>query len=117
MRHCDRNRSAVDGHGRGAGAGTTTGTGTGTATGAGTGTGTGATPGAGVGTGNGVVDPNIATANADLIGTPAELVQTRDGDNKAFGFVAVLLLLALVLLPGMYVAYHRRAAASTKASL
>ncbi len=43
-----------------------------------------------------------ATANA------IELSSARGGDNRLFGVVTVLELLALVLVPGGYVAWLRR---------
>ncbi len=49
------------------------------------------------------------TASGDAIyASPTELVASRSGDQRTFGWLAVLELFALVLLPGFYVAALRR---------
>jgi len=61
---------------------------------------TGAVPAAATGTGT--TSGAAATANA------VDVSAQRSGDNKVFGGVAVLELLAIVLMPGTYVAWLRR---------
>jgi phosphate transport system substrate-binding protein len=60
------------------------------------------TGGAAVGTDTNVAAGTPATAN------PIELSSARTGDNRLFGVVAVAELLAVVLVPGLYVAWLRR---------
>jgi len=62
---------------------------------------TGQTAATGV-TGTGTATTAAATAQ------PMELTAERQGDNKVFGGVAVLELAAIVLIPGLYVAWLRR---------
>lgn len=63
------------------------------------------------------VDPEtgqaVAAADPALAGQPVnpaatELASSRPGDNSMFGLLAVLELVALVVLPGLYVAHRRR---------
>jgi phosphate transport system substrate-binding protein len=65
-----------------------------------------------------MVDPDtgVAVAATDttqaagepVTATPTELSASRSGDRATFGALAVLELCALVLLPGMFVAWRRR---------
>jgi hypothetical protein len=93
------------------------------------GTGTGGTGTGGTGTGDGgtgdapggdtppTVDPETGVASgpgttttdgAAIYANPTELASARTSDDKTFGWLAVLELLALVLLPGLYVVTMRR---------
>jgi len=88
---------------------TTTGTGTTTTPG-----GAAAAPAAGT-----VVDPETgavsgdpALASGEVAATPTELAAGRSSDRTTFGALAVLELVALVLLPGVYVSWRRRKAAA-----
>jgi phosphate ABC transporter phosphate-binding protein len=106
--------SAVDG----AGDGTTGGDGTG-----------GASPGGGpadapAGGAPPSVDPatgavtgagTTTTDGAAIYATPTELASARTSDEQTFGWLAVLELLALVLLPGLYVVTMRRRGGRTGA--
>lgn len=56
----------------------------------------------------GVVSGDPALAAGAITATPAELSRSRAGDSRAFGTLVVLELLALVLLPGVYVSWRRR---------
>lgn len=85
------------------------GTGTTSASGGGGAAGAGGAPGA--------IDPETgavigadgtATDAGAIYASPTELVADRSGDKSAFGWVAVLELLALVLLPGFFVIAMRR---------
>ncbi len=50
--------------------------------------------------------------SGDLMATPTELSSARANDNRAFGWLAVLQLLALVLVPGLLIgAFSRRSRA------
>lgn len=49
-------------------------------------------------------------AAGEVTAVPTELVAGRAGDRRTFGMLAVLELMALVLLPGLYVAMRRRRA-------
>jgi hypothetical protein len=66
------------------------------------------------GTGAAAVNPGTggaAAGTSDISGatpTAVELTAQRDGDNKVFGVVAVVELIVIVLLPGVYVAWRRR---------
>jgi phosphate transport system substrate-binding protein len=67
------------------------------------------------GSGASAVDPGSDTTTtggtSDLSGatpTAVELSAQRTGDDKVFGVLAVVELLAIVLLPGVYVAWYRR---------
>lgn len=48
------------------------------------------------------------TGQEVVYANPTELAATRDGDRSTFGWLAVLELLALVVLPGLYVAGLQR---------
>lgn len=48
------------------------------------------------------------TDGAAIYASPTELASARTSDDKTFGWLAVLELLALVLLPGLYVVTMRR---------
>ncbi|MCZ4499168.1 MAG: phosphate transporter substrate-binding protein PhoT family [Marmoricola sp.] len=108
--------SAGSGKASAAGGGGTAAAGTG---GAGASGGAGATGGTGAAAG--AIDPEtgaITQAGAGVTGaavapTPTELVASRTGDRTTFGALAVLELLALVLLPGGYVAWRRRSSSTT----
>jgi len=52
-------------------------------------------------------DPTLASGQA-VTATPTELGASRAGDSRTFGALAVLELVALVMLPGVYVAWRRR---------
>jgi phosphate ABC transporter phosphate-binding protein len=93
-------------------------TGDGTAGGDDTGgAGTGNDPG---GAPDGDAPPSVDPATGEVTGTgtttdgaaiyanPTELASARTSDDKTFGWLAVLELLALVLLPGLYVVTMRR---------
>lgn len=109
--------AGAGGTGTGTGAGGTSGGTGGTPTAAG-----GAAPGAGAAPGTAgagaVVDPATgqvvatgatgATDGSAATASPLELTSQRSGDNALFGTVAVLELVALVLAPGLYVAFLRR---------
>jgi phosphate ABC transporter phosphate-binding protein len=70
-------------------------------------TGDSGSSGAGIDPGTG--EPTGSTTNlSGATPTAVELSAQRDGDNKVFGVVAVVELLAIVLLPGVYVAWLRR---------
>ncbi|HVS68651.1 MAG TPA: substrate-binding domain-containing protein [Mycobacteriales bacterium] len=64
--------------------------------------------------GTGAVDPGTGvstSATTDISGatpTAVELAAQRDGNNRLFGVVAVVELVAIVLLPGVYIAWLRR---------
>ena len=67
------------------------------------------------GPGTGAIDPATGvpttTGTTDISGvtpTAVELAAQRDGNNKLFGVAAVVELVAIVLLPGVYVAWMRR---------
>jgi phosphate transport system substrate-binding protein len=60
------------------------------------------TTGQTVGDGSTTDDSVTATANA------TDLAANRQGDDKLFGAVTVIELIALVMLPGLYVAFRRR---------
>jgi len=101
---------ATGGAGTGDGAGDDGGTG---------GAGTGADPGnAPAGDTPPPVDPatgevagsgtTTTTDGAAIYANPTELASARTSDDKTFGWLAVLELLALVLLPGLYVVTIRR---------
>jgi phosphate transport system substrate-binding protein len=62
----------------------------------------------------GVVSADQAVAGGQVVATPTELVASRSGDSSAFGALSVLELLALVLLPGLYVAAQRRRAGGAR---
>ena len=85
--------------------------------GSGTTSGTAGTGGAGTtdpGSSGTTVDPGSggttlgATTAASVTPTAIELSAQRDGQNKLFGVVAVVELIVIVLLPGVYVAWIRR---------
>jgi hypothetical protein len=48
------------------------------------------------------------TDGAAIYASPTELASARTSDDMTFGWLAVLELLALVLLPGLYVVTMRR---------
>ncbi|MFL6155185.1 MAG: substrate-binding domain-containing protein [Marmoricola sp.] len=50
-------------------------------------------------------------AAASVVATPTTLAAARTGDNKVFGAAAALEILAVVLLPGVYLISRRRLAA------
>jgi uncharacterized membrane protein YgcG len=54
-----------------------------------------------------------ATSGDAIFANPTELVAARSGDRTAFGWLAALELLALVLLPGLFVVALRRRRVST----
>jgi phosphate transport system substrate-binding protein len=64
--------------------------------------------------GSAATDPGtgaVSSGSADISAatpTAVELTAQRNGDNKVFGFVSVVELVAIVLLPGVYVAWIRR---------
>ncbi|GAA4710979.1 substrate-binding domain-containing protein [Nocardioides conyzicola] len=79
----------------------------------------GGTAGGGAGNTPGGVDPvtglptdtggtGTTTGGGDVVANPVELSAQRTGDDKVFSGVAVLELLAIILLPGLYVAIARR---------
>src|SRR6478735_6966626 len=83
------------------------------------GAGTGTAPGdAPIGDAPPSVDPDTGavtaqgttttTDGAAIYATPTELASARTSDDKTFGWLAVAELLALVLLPGLYVVMTRR---------
>ncbi|MGZ4487785.1 MAG: substrate-binding domain-containing protein [Nocardioides sp.] len=102
----------------GATGGTTTGS-TGGTTGSSGGT-TGGGTAVAPGTAPGAVDPvtgavtggtttgSSTAAGGEVYANPVELSAQRAGDNQVYGGVVVLELLAIVLLPGLYVATLRR---------
>jgi phosphate transport system substrate-binding protein len=102
---------------QGDGNGTGTGT-TGTGTGTGTGKGTGTTPSGTLPDGTPVaIDPETGlpqgstgdtTSGQPVNASATELVAARSADSTTFGLLAAAELVALVTLPGMYVAYLRR---------
>ena len=49
-----------------------------------------------------------ASDGAAIYASPTELASARTSDDETFGWLAVLELLALVLLPGLYVVTMRR---------
>jgi hypothetical protein len=51
---------------------------------------------------------STGTTGDAIYANPTELVAARPGDTRTFGMLAALELLALVLLPGLYVATLRR---------
>ncbi len=55
-----------------------------------------------------------ATASGPITATAAEIGSGRQGDNRFFGGVAVLELLAIILVPGLYVAWMRRNKGATR---
>lgn len=59
-------------------------------------------------TGLAVGEVGVASGDAAVFASPTELVADRAGDRRTFGWLAVLELLALVLLPGLFVAALRR---------
>ncbi|CAI9398793.1 phosphate ABC transporter substrate-binding protein PstS [Nocardioides sp. T2.26MG-1] len=59
-------------------------------------------------TGLAVGDTGTATSGDAVFANPTELAANRAVDQRTFGWLAVLELLALVLLPGFYVAALRR---------
>jgi phosphate ABC transporter phosphate-binding protein len=68
-------------------------------------------PGAGgsaAGAGSGGTTTTGTSSLSGATPTAIELSAQRNGDNKAFGVLAVIELLAIVLLPGVYVAWLRR---------
>jgi hypothetical protein len=94
-------------------------TGTGTGDGNGGGDGTTGVPGSdGDVSGDSCVDPatgqdvcggdNTAGGGTTAVANPVELSASRQGDSRLFGTLAVVELLALVLVPGLYVAWLRR---------
>jgi phosphate ABC transporter phosphate-binding protein len=52
--------------------------------------------------------PVVGTDNAAIYANPTELAATRPADSSTLGWLAVLELLALVLLPGVFAAYQAR---------
>ncbi|MEO6509385.1 MAG: phosphate ABC transporter substrate-binding protein PstS [Nocardioides sp.] len=52
--------------------------------------------------------PVVGTNNTAIYANPTELAATRPADARTFGWLAVLELLALVLLPGVFAAYTAR---------
>ena len=57
----------------------------------------------------GAGDATVAAASAEAIyATPTELAADRPMDSRAFGWLAVVELLALVLIPGVYAASRAR---------
>jgi len=109
------NTPSGGGEGDGGGDGSTGGTG-----GGGTGGADGGTPG---GDAPPVIDPETgevagggtttSTSGDAVYADPTELVAGRTSDQRTFGWLAVLELLALVLLPGLYVVTRRRRAPQT----
>lgn len=86
-------------------------------------TGSGAAPATGAGdvpASGALVDPatgaapqtGTAVGAEPLTATATELAASRTGDRNTFGALAVLELIALVLLPGGYVAWRRRTSAN-----
>ena len=62
----------------------------------------------------GVVTTDAALAAGEPVAAnPAELTSTRATDRTTFGLLAALELIALVLLPGVYVSWKRRSQART----
>lgn len=59
-------------------------------------------------TGLAVGDDGATSSDEAVYASPTELVAGRPADQRTFGWLAVLELLALVLLPGFYVAALRR---------
>lgn len=55
-----------------------------------------------------------ATASGPIAATAAQIGADRQGDNRFFGGVAVLELLAIILVPGLYVAWARRNRGATR---
>jgi phosphate transport system substrate-binding protein len=90
----------------------------------GTSTATGGSGSAGAGGGSSAVGPGSGGSSGSSLGSDAtttdtsslsgatptavELSAQRDGNTKVFGLVAVLELVAIVLLPGVYVTWYRR---------
>jgi phosphate transport system substrate-binding protein len=76
--------------------------------------GSAATGGAPTSSGGSAADPATGTTTggtSDISGvtpTAVELTAQRNGDNRVFGVVSVIELVAIVLLPGVYVAWIRR---------
>ena len=73
------------------------------------------TPGTTPGAGPGAIDPETGLVTATDTGTgqavyanPTELVAGRSVDSRTFGWLAVLELCALVMVPGVFVAWARR---------
>jgi phosphate ABC transporter phosphate-binding protein len=117
------------GGGKGTGKGDAANAGTGS-TGTGSTAGTGGTAGAGAGGSTGIGAPPGTGADASALGgAPSDatagsvtgsdvtatanaltLAAQRTGDNKVFGWVAVVGLVALVMAPGLFVAWRRRTA-------
>ncbi|KQW49465.1 phosphate ABC transporter substrate-binding protein [Nocardioides sp. Root1257] len=60
-------------------------------------------------------DTTTTTTGDAIYANPTELVAGRTSDQRTFGWLAVLELLALVLLPGLYVATLRRRRGQTGA--
>ncbi|ABL80440.1 MULTISPECIES: phosphate ABC transporter substrate-binding protein PstS [unclassified Nocardioides] len=107
------NQPSTDG-GAGSGDGTATGAGgTGDAAGAGGGGGGDAPTAIDPETGLAVGESGTAATGEAVFANPTELVAGRSVDQRTFGWLAVLELLALVLLPGFYVAALRRRRVST----
>lgn len=67
-------------------------------------------------TGLAVGDTGTATSGDAVFANPTELAADRTADRRTFGWLAVLELLALVLLPGFLVAAQRRRQALTAQS-
>jgi hypothetical protein len=58
-----------------------------------------------------ITDRTAPAAGEPVTANPTELAATRAGDRTTFGALAALELVALVMLPGLYVSWRRRAVA------
>jgi len=59
-------------------------------------------------TGLAVGNTDSTSSDGTVYANPTELVADREADKRTFGWLAVLELLALVLLPGVFVSWARR---------